>query len=296
MGIEVDGGRPRERDGIGGREPGRGVREGDGEGAGVGEAARGLRLAGPLQDRDEDAELGRHLQVALDPGQQGGQRRVGGKRDGAGYGLHQDQRQRVDVGAGVDDAPHLLGGGVAGGAEHGPGGLRPAGLGQRPGQAEVGQPGGAVLVEEEVGRLHVAVDEPPGVGVVEAGGDLAADGGGLGRGQSVAPVEEAPEAAALEEFEDHEWRLVFAPVVDSDDVGVVQGRRHLRLGAEAAEEPGVVGQGGVKDLDGHLPLEPHVPGRVDAPAGPRPQGGNETVPTGQDTAGQIGHAARPHHS
>ena len=85
-----------------------------------------------------------------------------------------------------------------------------------------------------------------------------------------------------------------APVVDGDDVGVMQRRGQLGLGPEPAQEPGVVGQGGVEDLDGHLPLEPHIPGGVDAPARPRPQGGNQAVPAGQDTAGQVGHAACPH--
>jgi hypothetical protein len=188
----------------------------------------------------------------------------------------------------------LLGSGVAGGAQHRPGRLRPAGLGQRPGQTEVGHPGRAVFVEEEVGRLHVPVDEPPGVGVVEPGGDLAADGGRLGRREPVAPVEEAAQAAALEELEHHERRLVLSPVVDGDHVGVVQRSGHLGLGAEAAEEPGVVGQSGVENLDGDLALEAHVPGGVDASARPRPQGGDQAVPAGQDTAGQVGDAARPH--
>ncbi|MNC86743.1 hypothetical protein D3C83_24170 [compost metagenome] len=132
------------------------------------------------------------------------------------------------------------------------------------------------------------------MGVVEPGGDLAADGGGLRRAQPVAPVEQAAEAAALEELEDHERGLVLPPVVDRHHVRVVQRGGHLRLGAEPPEEAGVVGQGGVEDLDRHLALEAHVPGGVDAPARPRPQGGHQAVPAGQDTAGQIGHAARPH--
>jgi hypothetical protein len=288
------GSRPGEGDGIGCGQPRRGGGQRGGEGPGVGIAVGGVGPARPLQHRRQYAQFGGRLEVALDPGQEGGQGRVSGERDRPGDRLHQHEGQRIDVGAGVDDTLDLLRRGVAGGAEHGAGRLGPAGLGQRPGQAEVRHPGRAVLVEEKVGRLHVPVDEAPGVGVVEPAGNLAADGRGLRRAEPVTPVEDAPQAAACQELEDHEGGLVLPPVVDRHDVGMVQGGGHLRLGAEAPEESGVVGQGGVEHLDGDPALEPHVPGRVDAPAGPRPQGGHEAVPSGQDTAGQIGHAARPH--
>ena len=81
----------------------------------------------------------------------------------AGDRLHQHQGQRVDVAAPVERAAgRLLGRDVAGGAQHDALGLGPGGLGQRPGQAEVGDPQPPVLAEEQVGGLDVAVDEAPG--------------------------------------------------------------------------------------------------------------------------------------
>ena len=58
--------------------------------------------------------------------------------------------------------------------------------------------------------------------VLERGGHLATDVGGL-RGRAPGPgVEQAAEAPTLQQLEDHEGHLVVAPVVDRHDVGVVQ--------------------------------------------------------------------------
>src|SRR5581483_2339143 len=70
----------------------------------------------------------------------------------------------------------LLGGHVPRGAEEG----AAAGQGRVvgvAGQAEVGDPDDALVVEEQVGRLDVAVDDAAGVGVGEAVGGLGADVG-----------------------------------------------------------------------------------------------------------------------
>ena len=93
--------------------------------------------------------------------------------------------QRVDVALAVERlAPGLLGRRVAGGAEHRARRLGPGRLGEGPGQAEVGDAQPAVLAEEEVGGLDVAVDEAPAVGVVEAPAGLEPDEQRLGRGES----------------------------------------------------------------------------------------------------------------
>ena len=87
-----------------------------------------------------------------------------------------------------------------------------------------------------------------------------------GDGEQRALVEHRPEAAALEQLEHHERHVVFAPVVDRDDVGVVQRRRELRLGPEPAQERGVVGERGVQHLDRDPAAQPLVVGDVDATA------------------------------
>ena len=85
-----------------------------------------------------------------------------GERDLPGDALDQHQPEGVDVGLPVDRlAPGLLRRGVAGGAEHGALRLGPGRLGQGPGEAEVGDAQAAVVAEQEVGGLDVAVDEAP---------------------------------------------------------------------------------------------------------------------------------------
>ena len=74
-----------------------------------------------------------------------------------------------------------LRGGVTGGADHGAGRFGPGGLGQGPGQAEVGDGDAALVVEDEVGRLDVAMDQTPPVGVVEGARHVGTHRGGLGR-------------------------------------------------------------------------------------------------------------------
>ena len=88
-----------------------------------------------------------------------------------GHRLDQHEGQRVDVALAVDGEPlGLLGRRVAGRAQHDAGRLGPGRLGEGPGQPEVGDAQAAVVVEQEVGRLDVTVDEAPPVGVVEARG------------------------------------------------------------------------------------------------------------------------------
>jgi hypothetical protein len=151
-----------------------------------------------------------------------------------------------------------------------------------------------VLVEEQVGRLDVPVDEPPGVGVGQSGRHLAANRGGLGGCEALPTVEEAAQAPALQELEHHERGVVLAPVVDVDDARMMERRGQLRLGAEAPQEPGVVGQGGVEDLDRHPAAQADVPGGIHPPGGAGADGGDEAVTAGQDPAGQVGHATRTH--
>ena len=145
-------------------------------------------------------------------------------------------------------------------------GLGPARLGERARETEVGDAHDAVLVEQQVRGLDVAVQHVARVRVLERRRDVAADARRLRDREQRALVEHRPQAAALEQLEHHERHVVVAPVVDGDDVGVVQRRRELRLGPEAAQERGVVGERGVQHLDRDPAAQPLVLGDVDATA------------------------------
>ena len=130
-------------------------------------------------------------------------RRVGHERDGARERLVEHQGQGVDVGLAVHRlALGRLGRHVAGRAHHGAGRLGVGRLGQGAGHAEVGHPDQALLVEEQVGRLDVAVDQAPGVRVGQALRHLGPQVGRLGVGEPDAPVEQVAERAPAEILQD----------------------------------------------------------------------------------------------
>ena len=113
--------------------------------------------------------------------------------------------------------------------------LGQAGVGGGAGQAEVGEldPLDAVL-QQDVGRLDVAVDQALGVRGGQAGGRLHADPQDLRQRErpvAVEPVLERPAGDVLHDQERQPGRLDHG--VDRDDVLVHDRRRGPRL----AEEP-----------------------------------------------------------
>ena len=104
------------------------------------------------------------------------QGRQGGAREGlaAGQEFKREQAQGVDVGLWGDRfRQHLLRGDVGGRAEHGLLAGQLSGRSQQiPGDAEVGQVGVARFVQQNVGRLQVAVDHAVPVGVIQGAAKL----------------------------------------------------------------------------------------------------------------------------
>ena len=141
-----------------------------------------------------------------------------------------------------------------------------------PGEAEVGDPDGAVAPEQDVGRLEVAVDQPGRVGGREPlpGRDEALANllprVRLALGSGVDP---ALEAAAVDELHGHEHPLAVGPdVVDGDDVGVAELGHRLGLAQESALALGRGhGPGAAREqqLDGDLAVELGIVGGVDLP-------------------------------
>ena len=123
------------------------------------------------------------------------------------------------------------------------------------------------------------------MGVVEAGTGLDADPDGLLGGEQRAGVEDLAEGAAGQVLEDQvRLAVLLAPVVDGQDVGVVEGGDGPGLGPEPLQEGLVAGQGRVEDLDGHLALERDVIGKVDVRGRTGPHGCDESVAVAEDSA------------
>ena len=97
-------------------------------------------------------------------------------------------------------AERLLGRDVVGGAEHAAGGGQALRL-ERAGDAEVGDLRAAVGVDQDVLRLHVAVDEAVGVRALERAADLDRVGDRLGHRQPAEAADAVLERLALDVLE-----------------------------------------------------------------------------------------------
>jgi hypothetical protein len=202
---------------------------------------------------------------------------LGGPGFPAGEGLVHGDGEGPDVGAMVDvlGAPGLLRGHEHGGADHAAGLGELAGLGG----VEVGLLGDAEVadlgdegprgepVEEEVGGLDVAVDDPGGVGRREALAGLheeAAEGGGF---EGTGALDELIQVLAVEEFHDDEGEVALGVglrVDDPDHVLAVDlaGRAGL---PDEAPEPVRVPLGGEHHLEGAALLLLQVDALEDGP-------------------------------
>ncbi len=202
---------------------------------------------------------------------------IGGTLEGdtAGQGLVGHDAQGVHVGAGIHRAPFdLLGSQVANRADHHPGLGEVGGLGVGLGDTEVGDQDLAVVADQDVGRLHVAVHKAGPVGGRQTLGGLGHDVDGLGGVQRPVFVQVGAQVPAPDEFHhDGLARVVRAGVEDGHHVGVAQSGHGHRLGPETGHEGGVPGQVGVQHLHGHLALEHGVgglPHRGHPPLGQHP--------------------------
>ncbi len=203
------------------------------------------------------------------------QRRLAVERQLPGQQLVEHDPDRVDVGALVDRrAACLLGREVLRGPHDRPGLRHLARRGPR--DPEVGHlvaPVRAVLVEEHVVRLDVAVHDPAPMGEPERAEDLARRvdrGGDRQRTVGHDPVLEAPALEVL--HRDVVGALGLAAVVDRDDVRVGQAGGVLGLPPEPFDERVVARVPVVEDLDRDLAAELLVLGEVDVghPAGAEP--------------------------
>ena len=153
-------------------------------------------------------------------------------RRGAGEELAEEHADAVDVAGDAGRAAEaLLGRHVREGADGaGRGGAREI---AQVGGAEVGEARGADVVEEDVGGLHVAVEDAEPVGLAERGEQGAGDLDRAGRGHGLA-LEPIREGAAGHPGEDDGWALGVVGA-QGDDVGVAELGEGAGLALEAEE-------------------------------------------------------------
>ena len=160
-------------------------------------------------------------------------------------------------------APRLLGAEVVDGPERRPR-QRQRRLGDRPGDAEVGHLDLAVAADEDVPGLHVAVDDPLGVGRGERPGHRGRDPRRLAWRERAIGAQDRRKVLTVDELHDDERAVrVLAVVVDPDDVGMRQGRRRAGLEPEARREIRVAQVLGTEQLDGDVAAQLGVGGAVD---------------------------------
>src|ERR671921_1619732 len=210
-------------------------------------------------------------------------------------GLFPDRRvveggtERVDVTLESNPlTPQLLWGGISHRPE-----VRPV---EGPCYAEVCKFGTPPLIEQNVARLYVAVDNAPLVGVGEARGAVGPNPQEHRLGNRSVPVDQILEVAARDVLHDDigdpaPIELVLARVEDPDDVGVGEPGGGPRLALESQTDLGVVGVR-FYDLDGDWTVEYLVTTEEDAGHPARAELAHEHEPVPDAAHGASGTHAR----
>ncbi len=176
-----------------------------------------------------------------------------GKRRTAGDQLVQQDACAVDVdGGGLRAALGGLGRDIRGRADELMGAGQARGVGEA-GDAEVGEHRvhlAAVLLEQDVGGLQVAVDDAVGVAGGQRVGDLRGEQGCGDRGEGTVLAQVAVQVGAVDQVHDQGQQLTLDDqVTDPDDVRVGQAEQDGPLPEEPHDDVGVAGQLLLEDLD-----------------------------------------------
>ncbi len=118
--------------------------------------------------------------------------------------------------------------------------------------------------QQEVGRLDVAVNDALAVRMVEGLRGLNEDGAGLRDFELALAEDVIGEVRPIDEFHCEVVGILdLVPLVQGDDVGVVEPGGVAGLAAEAFEGAGMGQEAGGEDLEGDDPAEADVHGLVD---------------------------------
>ena len=255
---------------LGGAQGLPGAPELDQEGVGIDRTSVGVAVSGqghePVQGgrhRGDPARGRGHGAVDVLVGHVDGG--VAAERLGAREHLEQQQPRSVDVAPGVGDAAlDLLGGEVGHRAQEHPRLRGGRGAGDRAGQPEVGDLDHAVLAQDDVLRLDVAVDQAGAVRGAQRLQHRVEDVQRGAGGQRALGLHDLTQRVPVDQLHGEEHAaLVVALVVDRDDVGVAQPGGRARFAPEPADEGLVGGQARAHHLQCHLAVEPLVQGHVD---------------------------------
>ena len=147
------------------------------------------------------------------------------------------------------------------------------------GDPEVGEDR-PIPFEEDIGGLHIAVDDPLRVGVIERASDLLHQ---IERRREAAEALQALiQRAPGDQFgHEVEGAVIVAEVVDAEDVGVAQARGDPRLLAEALHEGRVARQARVDQLDRHEAIERGLIGAAHRRHPPAPQAFAQFIAPGE---------------
>ena len=163
--------------------------------------------------------------------------------------------------------------------------------------AEVGDLDLVGVVEDQVGRLDVAVDDAPRVRVVERRGHLAHEADHLLRLEARALGEHLRDGLAVDELHGEVGQpALLAQVEERDDPRVGERAGDLRLVVEALDEGAVLGARArdveADGLDRERPLDQGVEGLVDGPHGAVAQAARDLVAAygGGDLVGHLSSA------
>ena len=145
--------------------------------------------------------------------------------------------------------------------------------------------------DEHVAGLHVAVDDAVAVGEAEGGGDVGADVGGPVGVQRALGAEDLGQAAAVDVLHDDEVGAVrLAPVVDADDVGVVEVGGRLASRRNRSTNAGSVANSGNSTFTATGPVEQLVAGEEHLGHAAAAELPVQLVAAVEDGGTRVGHA------